>query len=215
MDVNLEDLTNLEQAFYDKGYKDGHDHGRIHGLIEGRALGREKGYEIWEEVGFYQGFALFWSAILHARTEDKQSRTLRNITQLIELIAQYPTQNPSHLTHPPPNINAQGEHSLGPTMDTLMDDVSSVAVPPLDMTRIRTKYRMICATLGVKPRLAPAPTPGPPTMNALGVDAVAVAAEAAEIQMQYEDEDEHPNNRAKSKQANSIWRINQSNTGDF
>lgn len=38
-------------------------HGRTHGLIEGRALGREKGYELWEEIGFYEGFAKFWEAV--------------------------------------------------------------------------------------------------------------------------------------------------------
>jgi hypothetical protein len=29
-------------------------------LIEGRALGREKGYEMFEELGFYEGFARTW-----------------------------------------------------------------------------------------------------------------------------------------------------------
>jgi len=49
--------------FYDEGYEDGFTHGRIHGLIEGRALGREKGYEMFEELGFYEGFALTWKKI--------------------------------------------------------------------------------------------------------------------------------------------------------
>ena len=49
-------------SFYDSGYHDGFAHGRIHGLIEGRALGREQGFEMWEEIGFYEGFkfALTW-----------------------------------------------------------------------------------------------------------------------------------------------------------
>ena len=47
-------------SFYDSGYNDGFAHGRIHGLIEGRALGREKGFEMWEELSFYEGFALTW-----------------------------------------------------------------------------------------------------------------------------------------------------------
>ena len=48
--------------FYEEGYRDGFAHGRIHGLIEGRALGREKGFEMWEELGFYEGFARVWGA---------------------------------------------------------------------------------------------------------------------------------------------------------
>lgn len=49
--------------FYDAGHEDGFAHGRIHGLIEGRAMGREKGFEMWEELGFYKGFARMWQAI--------------------------------------------------------------------------------------------------------------------------------------------------------
>lgn len=43
--------------FYDEGYASGHAHGKLHGLFEGRQLGLEKAWEIWEEVGFYEGFA--------------------------------------------------------------------------------------------------------------------------------------------------------------
>ncbi|KAG9047135.1 hypothetical protein FS837_002966 [Tulasnella sp. UAMH 9824] len=64
MDFPLDELSNLEQSFYNSGYEDGFAHGRIHGLIEGRSLGKEKGFEIWEEVGFYRGFALFWIAVI-------------------------------------------------------------------------------------------------------------------------------------------------------
>ena len=56
--------------FYDQGYQDGFAHGHIHGLIEGRALGREKGFEMWEELGFYEGFALMWKTII-----EQQSKT--------------------------------------------------------------------------------------------------------------------------------------------
>ena len=59
---NLPSLTSRSR-FYDEGYEDGFAHGRIHGLIEGRALGREKGYEMFEELGFYEGFALTWKKI--------------------------------------------------------------------------------------------------------------------------------------------------------
>ena len=63
-------------SFYDSGHKDGFAHGRIHGLIEGRALGREKGFEMWEELGFYEGFALMWRAILQSqRQQDKYEQT--------------------------------------------------------------------------------------------------------------------------------------------
>lgn len=46
-----------DSRFYDEGYAAGHAHGKLHGLFEGRQLGLEKAWEIWEEVGFYEGFA--------------------------------------------------------------------------------------------------------------------------------------------------------------
>ena len=61
-------------SFYDSGYHDGFAHGRIHGLIEGRALGREKGFEMWEEIGFYEGFALTWRAILKQQSKEDELR---------------------------------------------------------------------------------------------------------------------------------------------
>lgn len=60
-------LVNLEETFYQQGLASGLPHGHLHGLFEGRALGREKGWELWEEVGYYQGTATFWRAILQAQ----------------------------------------------------------------------------------------------------------------------------------------------------
>ena len=60
-----------KRRFYEQGYQDGYAHGRVHGLIEGRALGREKGFEMWEELGFYEGFARMWGAILRAQGTDE------------------------------------------------------------------------------------------------------------------------------------------------
>jgi len=58
-------LTRLKKKtrFYQVGYEDGYKHGRLHGLIEGRALGADKGFELWEELGFYEGAARFWTTI--------------------------------------------------------------------------------------------------------------------------------------------------------
>jgi hypothetical protein len=55
-------------SFYDSGYHDGFAHGRI----QGRALGREKGFELWEEIGFYEGFALTWRAILRQQSKEDE-----------------------------------------------------------------------------------------------------------------------------------------------
>jgi len=181
MDFDLEDLTTLEQTFHDKGYTDGYDHGRIHGLIEGRALGVERGYEIWEEVAFYRGFALLWQAVALAGPDGKESRTTRHAANLLDMISHYPQQNPSHLSS---------------------STIGQATVSPLDMTKIRSKYRALCATLGTTPRMGNASIPTAPTAL------VAPANEAtAGIQLTYEEEEVHPEFRSNSKPVNSIWRV--------
>ncbi|KAJ7583624.1 DUF1715-domain-containing protein [Mycena floridula] len=122
MDFDLEALVDLEQTFYDSGYQDGFAHGRIHGLIEGRALGREKGFEMWEELGFYEGFALIW------QMQSKNEKALSHIKHLLTLISQFPRVNPSST------------------------DESGVDIPKL-FRQIRSRYKALCSTLGVKPTL--------------------------------------------------------------
>jgi predicted transposase YdaD len=66
----LDSLNSLEQSFYDEGLQSGTPHGQLHGLFEGRSLGREKGWELWEEVGYYEGVAKLWCAVLKAQGKE-------------------------------------------------------------------------------------------------------------------------------------------------
>ncbi|KAF8899408.1 hypothetical protein BD779DRAFT_1391770, partial [Infundibulicybe gibba] len=127
-DFDIESLVHLEQTFYDTGYEDGFAHGRIHGLIEGRALGREKGFEMWEEIGFYEGFALMWKAIF-AKQNRLDDRASNHIRHLLELISQFPRVNPS-----------------------ASETASDVDIPRL-LRQIRSRYKVLCSTLGVRPSL--------------------------------------------------------------
>ncbi|KAG9019243.1 hypothetical protein FRB90_004805 [Tulasnella sp. 427] len=187
MDPTLDDLSNLEQSFYDLGHQDGFSHGRIHGLIEGRALGREKGFEIWEEVGYYKGVALLWAAIIQSgRTDEKRSRALRHATQLLELVSTYPKLNPSHLIQ-----SKQGQEG---------GILSESQISPLDLTKIRSKYRLLCASLNISPR------PG----NAASTSTISQTSSLSdkpELQMAYEDEEHHPRFKPSGNRVNSIWRV--------
>ncbi|KAM5545576.1 hypothetical protein V8D89_000614 [Ganoderma adspersum] len=133
--------------FYEHGYKDGYAHGRVHGLIEGRALGREKGFEMWEELGFYEGFARMWGALLRAQGTDERAQN--HIRHLLELVARFPRVNPS---------------STG-------DDDPEVDIPRL-FRQIRSRYKLLCATLGVRPSLRAADdadaSPSPPRAEGIG-----------------------------------------------
>jgi len=106
-------------------------------------MGREKGFELWEEVGFYEGFARFWRALL---VRDKRragmkegeecaqpGRACHHITALEALIARFPITNPSDATSPTPT-----------------EEVDIAAL----MAQIRARYKALCASLGVKPRMA-------------------------------------------------------------
>ncbi|RPD55275.1 DUF1715-domain-containing protein [Lentinus tigrinus ALCF2SS1-7] len=164
MDFDLEDLVNVEQTFYEDGYKDGYAHGRVHGLIEGRALGREKGFEMWEELGFYEGFALMWRAILGAQGGHDE-RTQNHIRHLLELIAQFPRVNPSAAAA------ASETSSTEPELD----------IPRL-FRQIRSRYKLLCATLGVRPTLRAAdgssPSPDRPPSDDLADTEMGKAAAA-------------------------------------
>ncbi|KAF5312537.1 hypothetical protein D9619_002470 [Psilocybe cf. subviscida] len=167
MDFDLESLAHVEQSFYDAGYADGFAHGRIHGLIEGRALGREKGFEIWEELGFYEGFARTWRALLSLQRlaflfaipypkrgtnrcsrsiicpsslssriqylkSPVQFRAFQHLRHLLESLSQFPRANPS------------------------ATDASSEFDVVRLVRQIRSRYKILCASLGVRPRLQPA-----------------------------------------------------------
>lgn len=67
---------------------------------------------------------------------DDTCRTLKSIDQLLELIHSFPTINPTPSATSPT-----------PPPQTPPTDLPSL------ITRIRAKYRLICSTLGVKPRL--------------------------------------------------------------
>jgi len=82
---------------------------------------------MWEEVGFYEGFARMWKAV-YQREASAESRASHNIKLLLDLIAQFPVVNPS----------ASAPSDL---------DLSKL------LSQIRSRYKMLCATVGVKPSL--------------------------------------------------------------
>ncbi|KAG8756959.1 hypothetical protein FRC11_004903 [Ceratobasidium sp. 423] len=130
MDFDLGDLAHLEESFYKTGHDDGFQHGRIHGLIEGRAMGREKGFEMWEELGFYEGFVGIWLRAAAKPGSGIDERAIHHAEQLLSLISKFP------MTNPP---------------------VAPQAEPQVDIvrlyTQIRSRYKALCSTLGVRPRL--------------------------------------------------------------
>ncbi|KAN0118990.1 DUF1715 domain containing protein [Russula decolorans] len=130
-DFDLEQLVHLEQTFYTAGYEDGYAHGRLHGLIEGRSLGAEKGFELWEELGFYEGVARLWAAVFSTDSNGTDARGAHHASALLSLIDRFPRKNPRP--------------------DDEGVDMSA------QLRLIRSRYKAMCASLGVRARLQPAP----------------------------------------------------------
>ena len=135
-------------SFYDSGYHDGFAHGRIHGLIEGRALGREKGFEMWEEIGFYEGFALTWRAILRQQSkQDELSSWFSQSDLLSDLF--YGSRASQHIQH------LLGYISQFPRVNSSSSDDDAASSPDISklLRQIRSRYKALCSILGVHPRL--------------------------------------------------------------
>lgn len=168
----LDSANTLEETSYRQGFDAGSAHGQLHGTFEGRALGREQGFEIWDEVGFYEGTARFWRGVLAKQVENqsaesrsrKQIKQLQHLEALETLIAAFPMRNRSGVELP---------ESAGAVGATTMTDTSSAdgAAPvedaetlsKMDMSalleRIRARYKVVCASLGIPARDGPVPPP--------------------------------------------------------
>ncbi|KAH8980458.1 DUF1715-domain-containing protein [Lactarius hatsudake] len=127
---DLEELVHVEETFYKVGYEDGYAHGRLHGLVEGRALGAEKGFELWEELGFYEGAARLWTAVALTDAGGVDSRGAHHASALLALIERFPRKNPR------------------PDEDGV--DMGA------QLRLIRSRYKAMCASFGVRARLQPA-----------------------------------------------------------
>ncbi|KDE02523.1 hypothetical protein MVLG_06920 [Microbotryum lychnidis-dioicae p1A1 Lamole] len=122
-------IINLEQSFFHNGFQGGVVHGRLHGLFEGRSIGKNHAWQLGEEVGYYHGFALVWAHLLAAQ-EKAPTRATTNLRQILLLSASFPFRNNSSLP-------VEG---------------SEVDIPAM-LNNQRVKYRVVCAAIGIRPRI--------------------------------------------------------------
>ncbi|KAL7421359.1 hypothetical protein Q5752_004244 [Cryptotrichosporon argae] len=163
----FEDTGNIESQFYAQGYDAGFAHGRQHGLFEGRQLGQEKAWEVWEEVGFYEGYARFWAGAgrgAHEPAGRKEAKAQNHARTLLGLIQTFPTYNPTPSPTPAPHYGSQiGPDSprTSPAEPERAARADSAADEPdlaLLLASIRARYRLLCTSLGTRPRLVAAPS---------------------------------------------------------
>ncbi|CAL5062434.1 unnamed protein product [Urochloa decumbens] len=116
----LEPSVLLDETHYQEGYKNGYNDGLSSGKEEGRQVGLKMGFQVSEELGFYQGCLDVWASATRIDQNVFSARIRKNIEQLAALVSSYPLSDPEN------------------------EQVQDV------MEKIRLKFRVITASLGVR-----------------------------------------------------------------
>ncbi|RLN32949.1 hypothetical protein C2845_PM03G08960 [Panicum miliaceum] len=116
----LEPSVLLDETHYQEGYKNGYHDGLSSGKEDGRQVGLKMGFQVGEELGFYQGCLDVWTSAMRIDQNMFSARVMKNIEQLAALVSSYPLSDPEN------------------------EQVQDV------MEKIRLKFRVITASLGVK-----------------------------------------------------------------
>ncbi|PWN27336.1 hypothetical protein BDZ90DRAFT_210509, partial [Jaminaea rosea] len=159
----LESANSLEDSAFREGFSSGQAHGKLHGTFEGRALGRDKGFELWDEVGFYEGTARFWRGVLAKQVESlpvgqrsrKQVKQLQHLEALETLIAAFPTKNKSSGGAASVAGSAgDGDQAASASVDGAVEDAETLSKMDIStlLERIRARYKVVCASLGIPAR---------------------------------------------------------------
>lgn len=115
----FESSVNIEDQHIQQGYNEGFKDGVELGKSEGRDVGLKTGFETGEELGFYRGCINIWKAAIEVEPTLFSARVQKNLKQLEELADSYPL--------------------LDPENESVQDILGAM----------RTKFRVICATLSV------------------------------------------------------------------
>ncbi|KAK7964908.1 hypothetical protein PG996_000729 [Apiospora saccharicola] len=108
----FDDVMNLEDQYYDQGYKLGHDDGSQAGKIEGRSVGLKKGYEKFMEAGRLQSKAVVWAnRIPNMQKNQAKGNAPQQLSQGAQ--SQEPSSSNSITTLPPiSNSNVRLEKNI-------------------------------------------------------------------------------------------------------
>uniref|UniRef100_A0A8C5WV89 Essential protein Yae1 N-terminal domain-containing protein n=1 Tax=Laticauda laticaudata TaxID=8630 RepID=A0A8C5WV89_LATLA len=112
-------IVMAETRFHGEGYQDGYAEGAQAGIVEGKQHGIQQGARIGSEIGSYLGFALTWQQLLQKTSDEKCSKKIKVLEQLIEMIHKFPLEDPVY--------------------DKLQDDLE----------KIRGRFKQICSLLHI------------------------------------------------------------------
>ncbi|XP_070617710.1 protein LTO1 homolog [Erythrolamprus reginae] len=112
-------IVMADTRFHSEGYQDGYADGIHTGGVEGRQCGIQQGAKIGSEIGSYLGFALTWQQLLQKTSDEKYSKKINVLEQLIEMIQNFPLEDPVY--------------------EKLQDDLE----------KIRGRFKQICSLLHI------------------------------------------------------------------
>ena len=116
----LEPTVLLDETHYQEGYRNGYNDGLASGKEEGRQVGLKMGFQVGEELGFFHGCLDVWTSAILIDQNAFTARVRKNIEQLAALVGSYPLSDPEN------------------------EQIQDV------MEKIKLKFRVITASLGVK-----------------------------------------------------------------
>ena len=105
---------------------------------------------MWEELGFYEGFALMWKEICiqQGRNDEYASKLHISYNPLIfASLLSFVSRAANHVRH------LLGLISQFPRVNPSASDTSSEMDIPKLFRQIRSRYKALCSTLGVRPSL--------------------------------------------------------------
>ncbi|XP_078077440.1 protein LTO1 homolog isoform X2 [Mustelus asterias] len=127
-DDMFDSILLADDKFRGKGYQEGFTEGGHLGETEGRRYGLANGAKIGSEiifnfvqVAFYRGFAFTWKCLLQENQDAKNSKRLKALNTLLEMVHRFPYEDP--------------------TYDKLQEDLE----------KMRAKFKQICSLLNVQP----------------------------------------------------------------
>lgn len=116
----LEPSVLADETLYQEGFRNGYADGLVSGKLEAKEIGLKMGFQVGEELGFYRSCLDVWTSATGVDQTAFSARVKKNIQQVAALLSSYPVSDPED------------------------EDVQEI------MEKIRLKFRMISASLGVK-----------------------------------------------------------------
>ncbi|CAK7894099.1 protein Lto1p [[Candida] anglica] len=93
-DFDLDSVLNLEEEFYNEGFKEGQEFSTHQQYVEGKEYGYQTGFQRLLVIGYIQGLIIFWRKNISKYTTTTSQKTLdSHLDQLENSVKNIPLTN--------------------------------------------------------------------------------------------------------------------------